>query len=68
VAHAVLAGTELHSHPAFGVLHLAACCAGDVSGSPAKKKRKKPGLEGPQKKYKQMQFTGEHAASACSSW
>jgi len=40
------------------------CCigandAGDVSGSPSKKKRRKQGVpEGPQKKYKQMQFTG----------
>lgn len=34
--------------------------SGDVSGSPVKnKKRRKPGPEGPQKKYKQMQFTGQ---------
>jgi hypothetical protein len=34
--------------------------SGDVSGSPVKnsKKRRKQGTEGPQKKYKQMQFTG----------
>lgn len=36
--------------------------SGDASGSPTKKKRRKQGPEGPQKKYKQMQFTGAVAA------
>jgi hypothetical protein len=44
--------------------HLHSCwlllaATGDVSGSPSKKKRRKQADAGPQKKYKQMQFTGE---------
>lgn len=35
------------------------CMPGDMSGSPGKnKKRRKQGPDGPQKKYKQMQFAG----------